>query len=44
LQFMQQWLLTQPLTGPQWAAVLGLSLVMPIVVEVDKFIQRARSH
>jgi Ca2+-transporting ATPase len=41
-RFLQQWLLTTPLTGPQWAAVLGLALVMPVVVELDKFVQRVR--
>jgi Ca2+-transporting ATPase len=41
--FLQQWLLTTSLTGPQWAAVLGLALVMPVVVEIDKLIRRARS-
>jgi Ca2+-transporting ATPase len=43
-RFLQRWLLTTPLTAPQWAAVLGLALVMPIVVEVDKLIQRVRTH
>jgi Ca2+-transporting ATPase len=43
-RFLQQWLLTTPLTGPQWAAVLGLALVMPVVVELDKFVQRVRSR
>jgi Ca2+-transporting ATPase len=43
-RFLQQWLLTTPLTGPQWAAVLGLALVMPVVVEADKLIQRLRTH
>lgn len=43
-RFLRQWLLTVPLTGPQWAAVLGLALVMPIVVELDKLVQRARVH
>ena len=42
--FLQQWLLTVPLTGPQWAAVLGLALVMPLIVEIDKLVQRLRTH
>jgi Ca2+-transporting ATPase len=40
LQFMQKGLLTQPLTGLQWLACIGLALVVPIVVEVDKWIRR----
>ena len=43
-RFLQQWLLTTSLTGPQWAAVLGLALVMPIVVGIDKTIQRMRAR
>jgi Ca2+-transporting ATPase len=43
-RFLRQWLLTTPLTGPQWAAVLGLALVMPLVVEADKLAQRLRSR
>ena len=40
LEFMQKGLLTQPLTGLQWLACIGLALVVPIVVEVDKWIRR----
>ena len=40
LQFMQEGLLTQALTGLQWLACIGLALVVPIVVEVDKWIRR----
>ena len=43
-QFLQRWLLTTPLTKAQWAAVFGLALVMPIVVEADKLIQRLRTR
>jgi P-type Ca2+ transporter type 2C len=43
-RFLQQWLLTTSLTGPQWAAVLGLALVMPIVVGIDKTMQRMRAR
>ena len=42
LPFMQNALLTQPLTGPQWLAVLGLSLVGPMVAEADKWLRRRR--
>jgi Ca2+-transporting ATPase len=41
--FLQRWLDTVPLTANQWAAVLGLSLVMPVVVELDKAWQRHRA-
>ena len=40
LAFLQRALLTQSLTGPQWLACLGLALVLPIVVEVDKWLRR----
>ncbi len=40
LDFLQKGLLTQSLTGQQWLACLGLALVLPIVVEVDKWIRR----
>ncbi|HWS47049.1 MAG TPA: HAD-IC family P-type ATPase, partial [Acidimicrobiia bacterium] len=43
-QFLQRWLLTTSLTKAQWAAVFGLALVMPIVVEADKLIQRLRTR
>ena len=43
-QFLQRWLLTTSLTAPQWGAVLGLALVMPLVVEADKFVQRLRTR
>jgi Ca2+-transporting ATPase len=43
LDFMQRGLLTQALTGLQWLACLGLALLLPIVVELDKWIRR-RSH
>jgi Ca2+-transporting ATPase len=38
--FLQRWLLTTSLSAREWAAVLGLSLVMPVVVEIDKALQR----
>jgi Ca2+-transporting ATPase len=40
LSFMQRGLLTQGLTGLQWLACIGLSLVLPIVVEGDKWLRR----
>jgi P-type Ca2+ transporter type 2C len=40
LNFMQQGLLTQSLTGREWLASIGLALILPIVVEVDKWIRR----
>jgi Ca2+-transporting ATPase len=40
LNFLQKGLLTQSLTGLQWLACIGLALVVPIVVEVDKWIRR----
>jgi Ca2+-transporting ATPase len=40
LRFLQKGLLTQSLTGLQWLACIGLALVVPIVVEVDKWIRR----
>ena len=42
LRFMQKGLLTQSLTGLQWLACIGLALVVPVVVEVDKWIRRRR--
>ncbi|HSF26738.1 MAG TPA: cation-transporting P-type ATPase [Actinomycetes bacterium] len=44
LNFLQQGLLTQSLSGPQWLACLGLALILPIVVEVDKWVRRRRSQ
>ena len=42
LDFLQHGLLTQSLSGLQWLACIGLALVLPIVVEVDKWIRRRR--
>ncbi|NYJ07561.1 cation-translocating P-type ATPase [Petropleomorpha daqingensis] len=44
LDFLQHALLTQSLSGLQWLACIGLALVLPIVVEIDKGIRRTRSH
>jgi Ca2+-transporting ATPase len=43
VDFLQHSLLTQPLTGPQWLACIGLALVLPVVVEVAKAVRRARA-
>ncbi len=43
LPFMQQALMTEPLTGSQWLVVLGLALIGPIVAEADKAIRRRRA-
>ena len=40
LDFLQRGLLTQSLTGLQWLACLGLALIVPVVVELDKWIRR----
>ena len=42
LGFLQRGLLTQPLTGLQWLACIGLAILLPIVVEVDKWVRRGR--
>jgi Ca2+-transporting ATPase len=44
VDFLQHALLTQRLSGLQWLACLGLAVVTPIVVEIDKWIRRVRSH
>ena len=43
LDFLQGWLTTQSLSGPQWLACLGLALLLPIVAEVDKVLMRRRA-
>jgi Ca2+-transporting ATPase len=40
LDFLQNGLLAQSLTGLQWLACIGLALLMPIVVEIDKWVHR----
>jgi Ca2+-transporting ATPase len=42
LDFLQSGLLTQSLTGGEWLACIGLALVLPVVVEIDKWVRRAR--
>jgi Ca2+-transporting ATPase len=44
LDFLQHGLLTQSLSGLQWLACIGLALVLPIVVEIDKWVRRRRLH
>jgi Ca2+-transporting ATPase len=44
LDFLQHGLLTQSLSGLQWLACIGLGLVMPVVVEADKWLRRRRLH
>jgi Ca2+-transporting ATPase len=44
LDFLQNSLLTQPLTGTQWLACIGLALLLPVVVEITKWIRRSRIH
>jgi Ca2+-transporting ATPase len=39
---LQRLLDTVSLTGHEWLAVLGLSLVMPLLVGIDKTIQLRR--
>jgi Ca2+-transporting ATPase len=43
LAFLQRGLLTQALTGGEWLVCLGLALILPIVVEADKWIRRRKS-
>jgi Ca2+-transporting ATPase len=38
--FLQRSLLTQPLTGSQWLACIGLALLLPLVIEVSKAVRR----
>jgi Ca2+-transporting ATPase len=40
--FLQDLLMTTSLTGGQWLACLGWSLVVPIVVESEKALRRRR--
>jgi len=39
-EFLQGLLMTTSLTGGQWLACLGLALLVPLVVEVDKALRR----
>jgi P-type Ca2+ transporter type 2C len=40
---LQKGMLTQPLTGPQWLAAIGLALALPLVIEGSKLIRRHRA-
>jgi Ca2+-transporting ATPase len=40
LPSLQKGMLTQALTGPQWLAVIGLALALPIVIEGSKWLRR----
>ncbi|MGN2639862.1 cation-translocating P-type ATPase [Nocardia takedensis] len=42
LGFLQDLLMTTSLTGAQWSACLGWSLLVPIVIEAEKAMRRAR--
>jgi Ca2+-transporting ATPase len=41
---LQRLLDTTSLTGDQWLVVVGLSLIAPAVVAIDKFVQLARQR
>jgi Ca2+-transporting ATPase len=43
LEFMQKLLLTTPISADQWWACIGLAVIVPIVVELDKAIRRRRA-
>jgi len=42
LGFLQRGLLTQELSVLQWLACAGLAVVLPVTVEVDKWVRRRR--
>ena len=44
LNMFQRLLDTTSLTGGEWGTVLGLSLIAPAIVAVDKAIQLRRQH
>lgn len=43
LGFLQDLLQTTSLTGGQWLACIGWSLIIPVVVEAEKWVRRRRS-
>ena len=43
LPTIQKGLLTVPLTAPQWLACISLALILPIVIEANKWIRRRRA-
>jgi Ca2+-transporting ATPase len=44
LPFLQRGLLAESLSGMEWLACIGLALVLPLVVEADKWIRRRRDR
>jgi len=38
----QGFLMTTPLTGAQWLAAIGLALLLPLVIEISKWVRRRR--
>ena len=40
VDFLRSSLLTQPLTGPQWLACLGLAPALPVTIELSKLLRR----
>ncbi|WP_243695465.1 cation transporting ATPase C-terminal domain-containing protein [Agromyces protaetiae] len=42
LPFLQRGLMTQSLTAVEWLESIGLALLLPVVVEVEKWIRRRR--
>ncbi|MBA4025828.1 MAG: metal-transporting ATPase [Gordonia sp.] len=40
--FLQELLMTAPLTGGQWLACIGWALIIPVVVEAEKLLRRRR--
>jgi Ca2+-transporting ATPase len=44
LPSLQKGMLTAPLTGPQWLACIGLALLLPVVIEANKWIRRRRGR
>lgn len=44
LGMLQRLLSTTSLTGKEWLVVLGLSLIMPVAVGIDKTIQTHRQR
>ena len=43
LPLLQGALLTVSLTGAQWAAAIGLALLLPVVIEANKWVRRRRA-
>jgi len=43
MRLFQELLMTTSLSVPQWLACFGLALLLPVVVEVDKWVRRRRT-